>query len=184
MAKRSLDEYEDVSEVVQPSPKAKIRCVVTSLSPIRPSKTCSFFEGEVTDGKGKMRVFGFDSRVRRRLVDFQATKETVAMRNCEVKHGRKTEGLEILVTKQTKFEKCEKVFDVGSTCGKPEVTALNELSKLVVFQRVTVEAKILRLEEVMEVAGGKKKQDVVIGDRHGIARLTGTPSSGRFCKAA
>ena len=77
--------------------------------------------------------------------------------------------MEILLTKQTEFEK---VFDVGNMSGKPEVTKLNELSKLVVFQRMTVEVKALRLEEVMEVAGGKKKQDIVIGDSYGIGRLT------------
>ena len=32
MAKRPPEEYEDVSEIVNPSPSAKIRCVVSSLS--------------------------------------------------------------------------------------------------------------------------------------------------------
>ena len=47
------------------------------------------------DGKGKMQVFGFDSRVHGLLVNFQETKESLAMSNCEVKRVRKSEGLRL-----------------------------------------------------------------------------------------
>ena len=32
------------------------------------------------------------------------------------------------------------------------------------FQRVTCEAKVVSVDEVEEVSGGKKKQDVLLGD--------------------
>ena len=71
MAKRSVVEvYEEVSEVVRASPNAKIHAVVQSVSPMKKSKTCSYFDGEVTDGKSTVRVYGFDCGVRRKLVEF------------------------------------------------------------------------------------------------------------------
>lgn len=40
MAKQPFEEYEDVSEVVNPSPSAKIHGVVSSWLPMRRSKNC------------------------------------------------------------------------------------------------------------------------------------------------
>ena len=39
-----------------------------------------------------------------------------------------------------------------------------EVLSLVTFQRVTCEAKVVSVDEVEEVSGGKKKQDVLLGD--------------------
>ena len=175
MAKRSVVEvYEEVSEVVRASPNAKIHAVVQSVSPMKKSKTCSYFDGEVTDGKSTMRVYGFDCGVRRKLVEFGESRNAVVMSNCEVKRSRKGEELEILVTKHTEVEKSEKVFDVESKFGKAgeKVITLKELHDLLPFQRVTVEVKAVRVEEPTEVSGGKKKQDVLVGDSTGTARFT------------
>ena len=49
-----------VSEFTQASPKAKVHCVVTSLSPMKESRGRSYFQGEVSDGKLAMRVYGYD----------------------------------------------------------------------------------------------------------------------------
>ncbi len=127
MAKHSLDEFEEVSEVSRPSPSAKIHAVVNSLSPMK-SKTCSYFDGQITDGKATMRVFGFDSDVRRKLVEFEDSKNAVALTNCEVKRSRKGEELEVLVTKKT-------------------------------------------VEEATEFGIGLMKQDILVADSTGIARL-------------
>lgn len=40
MAKHSFEEYEDVSEVMNPSASVKIHGVVSSWLPIKPSKNC------------------------------------------------------------------------------------------------------------------------------------------------
>ena len=175
MAKRTLEEFADVSKVVYTSPSAMIHGVVSSLSPMKKSKTssCSFFDGEVTDGKAEMRVFGFDSGVWRKLSEFERSKNTVAIKDCEVKCARKGEQLEIMVTKRTEVEKSEKMFTVESTDQKAtKVTTLGELNKLVTYQRVSVEVKALHVEDVMKVSGGKRKQDIIIGDSSGCTRLT------------
>ncbi len=179
MAKREreYDEFEDVSKVSYPSTKAKIHAMVASVSPMKKSKTCSFFDGEITDGKSCMRVFGFDAGVRRKLVSFEESKSAVALANCEVKNSRiGPQELEVLVTKNTDLLKSEKVFDISegsikkSAPGKEIV--LSELKDTPPFQRVTLVAKAIRVEEIGEVPGGKKKQDIVIGDGTGTARFT------------
>ena len=174
MAKRSCEELQ-VSEVSSVSPNAKIHAVVESLSPMKKSKTCSYFDGQITDGKTTMRVFGFDAGVRRKLVEFEDTKKAVALTNCEVKRSRRGEDLEVLVTKKTEVEKSEKVFEVESVSAETKkmgkIIMLKELMDLVPYQVVSVEVKVVGVEEPTVVGSGLKKQDILIGDSTGTARL-------------
>lgn len=161
----------DVSEMTCPSPNAKVHGVLSSLSPMKKTKTCSFFDGQLSDGKATVRLFGFDAGVRRKLVEFEEAKQSVSLCNCEVKRSRRGNDLEILVTKRTNLEKCEKVFDVDASSAT-KMISLKELPGLVCFQRVSVEVKVTRVEDPLEVTGGKKKQDVIVGDSSGSARVT------------
>ena len=97
MAKREqeLEELESVSEISHVSPNAKVNGVVTSLSPMKKSKTCSYFDGDLTDDKGCMRIFGFDAGVRKKLALFEESKDAVALSNCKVKTSRKGQELEV-----------------------------------------------------------------------------------------
>ena len=58
--KRKLEGFENMSDVSYPSPNAKIHSVISALSPMKKSRSCSYFDGEITDGKACMRLFGFD----------------------------------------------------------------------------------------------------------------------------
>ncbi len=49
---------------------------------------------------------------------------------------------------------------------------LKELGDLVQFQRITVSVKAIRIQEPTEVAGGKKRQDILVGNSTATARLT------------
>ena len=64
MAKRSREVEEvNVSDVLNHSPNAKIRVVVTGVSPMKKSRNCSYFDGQISDGKTRMWLFGFDGAV-------------------------------------------------------------------------------------------------------------------------
>ena len=171
---REFEEFEDLSKVSNPSPKAKIHAVVMSVSPMKKSRTCSFFDSEISDGKACMRVFGFDMGVRRKLVELEESKSAVALANCKVKHSRKGQEMEVLLTKHTDLLKSEKVFDIseGATKKFGKEIVLGTLTDIAPFQRVTLVAKAIRVGEVEEVAGGKKKQDIIVGDGTGTARFT------------
>ena len=176
MAKREreVEEFKDVSKVLHPSPNAKIHAVVNAVSPMKKSKTCSLFDGEITDGKACMRMFGFDTSVRRKLVEFEEPKSAVTLANCEVKTSRKGEELEVLLSKHTGMSKSEKTFDISGAASKKfgKEIVLSKLTDFAAFQRVTVVAKAIHLEAVEEVPGGKKKQDIIIADGTGTARFT------------
>lgn len=71
---------------------------------MKKSRTCNYFDGEITDGKKSMRLFacfGFDAAagVRRRLAKFEEKEQPVMLSNCEVKRARQGSQLEILVGK-------------------------------------------------------------------------------------
>lgn len=169
-----MEEFEDISKVLHPSPKAKINAVLTNVSPMKRSKTCSFFDGEITDGKSTMRVFGFDDTVRRKLISYEESKSPVMFENCEVKPSRKGNQLEVLLTKYTEISSCQKTFDItkisATKFGKD--ISLSELKDLATFTRVSLAVKAVTTERVTEVPGGKKKQDIVIADSTGTARFT------------
>ena len=74
MAKRPFEDDSEVdltvSEFTEASPKAKVHCVVTSLSPMEESRGRSYFQGKVSNGKSVMRVYGYNSDVRKKLQGF------------------------------------------------------------------------------------------------------------------
>ena len=97
MAKRSratAEEECDVSDVSKPSPNAKIHGIITCISPMKKSKTCDFFDGEISDGKSSIRLFG---SVRKQL--FQNRQSPVSISNCEVKNSRRGNQLEVCLCK-------------------------------------------------------------------------------------
>ena len=51
MAKRALEEFVEVADVSHACENAKIHGVVSSLSPMKKSKNCAYFDGEISDGK-------------------------------------------------------------------------------------------------------------------------------------
>ena len=109
--------------------------MVTSVSPMKKSKSCSFFDGEITNGKACMRVFEFDVSVRRKLVEFEATKSAVTLAKCEVKSSRKGEELEGLLKKHTDLLKSQKVFDIleGATKKLGKEIVLSNLTDVAAF---------------------------------------------------
>ena len=93
MTKRLLKEmeFEDLSQVTNPSPNAKIHVVVTALSPIKKTKHATTLMGiEISNGNKSMRLFAFDSDagVRRKLLDFEAKGTAVTLSQCEVQPSR------------------------------------------------------------------------------------------------
>ena len=113
-------------------------------------------------------IFGFNSSIRRKLLDFE---EGVHLSNCEIKRSRQGNDLKILVTKYTDFVKSEKQFDVSSA-NSDVLTELKALQNLVTFQMVAVEVKVLQVDDPLVVSGGKNKQDLIVGDSSGTTRVT------------
>ena len=93
--REDIEELGEVSDVAHPSPNAKVHGVVSMVSPMKDSKTCSYFDGELTDGKSSIRLFGFNSIVRRKLLDAEQSSKPIVLVDCEVKKSRRGQELEV-----------------------------------------------------------------------------------------
>ena len=88
-----MDEFDDLG-AINASPNAKIRGVVTEMSPMKKAKMCDYFDGELADDKARVRLFGFDDNIRKKLLEYQQNKDSVVIGKCEVKHARKCDELD------------------------------------------------------------------------------------------
>jgi len=61
---------------------------------MKKGKTCDYFDGELADHKARVRLFGFDDTVKRKLQEHQQNKNSVVTGKCEVKHARKGDKLD------------------------------------------------------------------------------------------
>ena len=172
---REEDEEVDVSSLTCTSPGKKVRGVVLQVSPMKKGKMGSnCFDGRISDGVASMRFVGYDSSVRRRILEHEGKDSAVTMSKCEIKHGRHDgDGFEVHIRNSTEVAMSEKKFDVSKEkAEKYEVTGIKSVESMVQYQRVIVEGKVVELDKVKEVSGGKKKQDMVVSDSSGSIRLT------------
>ena len=169
MAKRTceeaFDEFEDVC--------GKIHCVLNNASPqMKKVKNCSYFDSKVTDGESNMRIFGYDADVQWKLFEFQEKGSPVCLSNCTVKRARNGSNLEVFLRKTTGVEESDKTFNVSSVSKSCEVMKLCDIDGLPCFCHITVVAKVIHLGETSTVPKGLCKQELLIGDASGTARLT------------
>ena len=65
MAKRQLEEYEDLSLVTTLTKAAKLHSVLTDISPMKQGK---YFEGRIADTQASLRLVGFDPSIQQQLL--------------------------------------------------------------------------------------------------------------------
>ena len=110
MAKKAVL-VRDISDITQSSPTATVSGVLTTLSPMKKASKSSFFNGSITDDKMSMRIYGFDTNVRKRLADFE--QAPLVFGNCEVKRSRiQPHELEVFVPSHTKVHNNDKSYSI------------------------------------------------------------------------
>ena len=75
------------------------------------------------------------------------------------------------ISKFTEIERSDKDYNVKASPGG-KIIQLSEINNLINFQRITCQVKVLSIQSPVEVPGGKKKQDIMIGDSSGTTKLT------------
>ena len=77
-SKRKLN-FRDVSSVEEPADSASVHGVVTSLSPIKSSKSGSrYFDGALSDGKDTMKLVGFKVSQHAKISELMEKKHTAS----------------------------------------------------------------------------------------------------------
>jgi hypothetical protein len=127
----------------------------------------------VYDGHQQVRLVGFLPGQQKKLDSFFTDTKAVNLHNCEVKQSRQGHQMEITLKSATELSESAKEFDVSVFNNEPVPTSitLGELSSIENFREVIFEVKVIAKTEPISVSGGKKKQDVVIGDCTGTSKV-------------
>ena len=152
---------------------ADIHGVIASVSPMKKGKRASYFDCKLTDGEVQMRVVGFRNGQQKKLASFMEKSESVSLKNCQIRRARQAEELEVVLRSSSGVELSPKKFTVGDI-GRlvNSKMKLKDLNLRNTFDKVCVEAKVVRVDESVKVAGGISKQDVVIADSTSVAKIT------------
>ena len=115
---------------------------IVKLSPVKTAKSGTrYFDGEMSNGKGKKRFVSFDTGVRGTMEKFFLKKEAVSFINCNVRKSNlpRNDQLEIIATSSTKVLKCEKEYTVKDNEDESrELVSLSELSSLSINDKINV----------------------------------------------
>ena len=173
--KRHIEQVDRLDLLEQPVANASLHGALTSLSVVKKGRNSTYFDGTLYDGHRQIRSVGFLPGQQKKLDNFFVNKKAVNFQNCEVKQSRQGHQMEIILMNGTEISESEKNLDPSVfTMTEPEAThiTLSELSSLENFRRVSIEVKVVSKMEPMFVSGGKKKQDVMIGDLTGTTKVT------------
>ena len=168
---RACDDFDSLNAVSEVE-NASVHGVIASLSPMKKGKGADFFDAKLTDGDTNVRVVGFQASQRKRLASFYDTSASVSLQNCKVKRARNSEDFEILLKSTSRMEPSNRKFSIDdiANIGAPFIT-LDQLDERKIFDNVCLEAKVIRVDEPVKVAGEKKKQQVIVADSTAAARL-------------
>ena len=129
----------------------------------------------LTNGNKSLRVVGFDSKLQQKRADFKDRQEAVAILNCEVKQSKWSSDLDLHVRNFAEVQTSPtKSLDASAIVAHlpSDLIELSQVTTLTNFQRVTVKAKVVEVKNAQSVKNGLLKQDCVIADSAGTAKLT------------
>lgn len=158
------------SRITSTDDHATISGILSTLSPIKPSR---YFDGEITDGDGLMRIVGFDKNHLRQLQPYMGYGIPVTLKDCVVQRSRYKNALEIVLKSHTKIEDSKSSFNICDlkTAGSTVVT-LDAINGLADNTRITVQAKVTKAHHPEKVEGRNYlKQYVTIADATTTATL-------------
>ena len=166
-------DFEDLAKVT-PSSNAAVNGVLLDLSPMKRSKNDGpYFEGHIVDNsKRQLRFVGFSASQHASISALKTEEEPVAILGCQVKQTA-SKDMEILMSNSAVVEHSPRKFD-SQQCiqAEAECSPLEMLQQAFLFQRFTTKAKVVRIHDAIQVAGGKLKQEIVIADSSATATLT------------
>ena len=124
--KRTIEEVDNINDVDKTIPNSSLCGTLTSLSPMKPGRNSSYFEGTLADYTSKIRFVGFETFQQRKLSELFEQKATVKLMNCEVKKARSGDGYELLLKRYT----------------------IAEIESLNMFDKVTIHAKVVKVNSL------------------------------------
>ncbi len=170
---REVTDFDDIGN--DPIPSATIRCVLTSLSPIKKGRKSKYFDGNASDGKQTCRLLSFSERQLDILKKFKGAKETVEIRDCQVKRAMRGDRMEIVLKSSSEIAHSSKQLDttnIDFDDGVVPEILIAALEDRCVFDVVTIRVKVHQVCQREFLDGGYIKQDVSVSDGSGVGRVT------------
>lgn len=159
------------STIESPIEKATVNAVLTSLSPQKLPSRC--FQGEQTDGDTVIPILGFDQSQRQKLQHYLDDHTPLTLQNCQISLNKVTGKYQIIIKLYTSVEKSSVNYHITDpkTLGSPMIT-LSDLDNKAEYDRVTLQAKVITVNNLQVVSTGKTKQDVDIADNNTSSTIT------------
>ena len=157
------------------SDNATIHGIVQCVSPMKRGKSTNYFEGKLSDGNAHMRLVGFQDSLRKRLSSFQSEAAPVSLTHCKIKRARDSDDLEVMLNAGTRLTKSPKKFHLPSTPPVQDTDTtivLKDVPDLTTYSKVTFTAKVISVSKPEKISNGLTKQEVIVSDSTGPARLT------------
>ena len=116
---------------------------------------------------------GFNPGQQKSLSNCHATMDSVALENCQVKHAKYSDDLEIILRSTSKVQSSPKKFSKNKIATLlNEKTSLDFLDMKNEHDKVTVSAKVPHVDQPIQVSANLTKQDVIIADATASAKIT------------
>ena len=148
--KRNFEEIESLGSVSQPVLSAYVDGVITGLSIVKKGKK-SYFDGNVSDGKTKLRIVGFQGGQHKAIQDFLTKKTPLRLEDCQIKRGRRGPKMKIQLKDTTILVKSPKTFDFTAIDFDTDAGIainLGELEDMRLDQKVTADVKVLVVDDI------------------------------------
>ena len=168
----------ELSQICEEKKSVTVHGVITSLSPMKESKTkVKYFRGTIADQSKKVPVVSFEPKLWKRLNQSHENCSSVALVNCNIQEARnKTSGdYEIVASSRTEVTESERQFEIDASEDEDQVT-VDKLCQLAPNSITSIVAKVENVEAPVSVQSKTKlqqlvKQDCFIADETGMCRL-------------
>ena len=147
-----ITEEIELLKICEEKKSVTVHGVVTSLSPVKESKTkVKYFRGTIADQSKKVPVVSFEPKLWKRLNQSHESCSTVALVNCNIQEARnRTSGdYEIVASSRTEVTESECQFEIASE--EDEQTTMDELGQLAPNSITSIVAKVKTVEAPVRI---------------------------------
>ena len=116
MACKKVLAFKDLESIDQPMASAEIEAVPVKITQMQTPKKGKkrYFEGDLSDGKKRMRLVGFEEDQQKKLEEYTLQQSPVKLKKCEVHKSQYTGNLEVKLTGKTTIELSPTKFHIPS----------------------------------------------------------------------
>ena len=162
-------DFVEIGSVEGEMSNANILGIVKALSPLKKSKrNTEYYDGQLVDGSGVIRLFGFSPEQHKKLQEHQKSEKPITLSGCSITTNKKTGNYELkLQTKTTLQTASDDIKIVEKPIQMTTIAAIKDECT----HMINLEARILTILDTIAVSESHRKQDI-IADKTGTMKLT------------